>query len=100
MNLRQGLTVLAQASAWLAPMIAAPALAQTVGVNAAVRNLVTMNSPDNPAPRPAVVKQRVMVGNQVTTGAASALLSALEMLRHDPARSLGVHSGRQCARHD
>lgn len=73
MSLRQGLAMLAQASAWLAAMIAAPALAQPVGVNAAVRNVVTMNSPDNPTPRPAVVKQRVMVGNQVTTGAASAL---------------------------
>lgn len=53
----------------LLALCAAPAQAQTVGVTAAVRGDVRIA---NPAPHRAVLKERVALGNDVTTGAASA----------------------------
>lgn len=53
----------------LLALIATPAAAQTVGVTAVVRNDVRIA---NPAPHPAVVKERVVLGNEVLTGGASA----------------------------
>jgi hypothetical protein len=54
-------------------LIAAPAVAQTVGVNAAIRNKV-MTRPANAAQlRPAVLKARVGLGEQVVTATSSML---------------------------
>jgi len=53
--------------------VAMPALAQTVGVNAAVVNDVRMMSTANPLMHAAKVKERVGLGNQIQTGRASAL---------------------------
>jgi hypothetical protein len=53
--------------------LAAPALAQTVGVNAAIRNKV-LTKPANVADlRPAVLKARVTLGEQVVTAGSSML---------------------------
>ncbi|HVR92189.1 MAG TPA: FecR domain-containing protein [Novosphingobium sp.] len=53
----------------LLALCATPAQAQTVGVTAALRNDVRIA---NPAPHRAVLKERVALGNDVVTGAASA----------------------------
>ncbi|OYW23345.1 MAG: hypothetical protein B7Y98_00920 [Sphingomonas sp. 32-62-10] len=50
-----------------------PAAAQTVGVNAAVLNDVTMTTQANPKRHRAVVKERVSLGNDINTGRASRL---------------------------
>lgn len=61
------------ATAVAASLCSAPILAQAVGVNSAVKNQVTMKQTRSAASIPAKVKQRVALGNQVSTGAASAL---------------------------
>jgi hypothetical protein len=53
--------------------LAAPAGAQTVGVNAAVVNDVRMTTDANRAVHRAVVKERVSLGNDILTGKASRL---------------------------
>ena len=68
---RTAMTLLAMA-ANLA--IVAPAeAASTVGVNAAIRNKVVMRAAADPALRPAVLKARVSIGDQVQTANASML---------------------------
>lgn len=54
-------------------LVPAQVAAQTVGVNAAVRNNVQMTSQANPAMHKAIVKERVGLGNDITSGPASAL---------------------------
>ncbi|MEO6580790.1 MAG: FecR domain-containing protein, partial [Sphingomicrobium sp.] len=55
-------------------MIAGIAAAtDTVGINAAIRNQVVMRAAANPAPRPAILKARVSLGDQVQTANASML---------------------------
>ena len=49
------------------------ASAQAVGVNAAIRNTVTMKTRADAAPRPAVLKERVSLGDQIRTANASVL---------------------------
>ncbi len=51
----------------------APAQAQVVGVNAAIRNTVQMKTAANPALHRAVLKERVGLGDDITTGQASVL---------------------------
>jgi len=65
------LTLLATAA--LAALAAFPAVAQTVGVNAAVVNDVRMKTEANPAVHRAAVKERVALGNDIATGPASRL---------------------------
>ncbi|OYU15776.1 MAG: hypothetical protein CFE37_04385 [Alphaproteobacteria bacterium PA4] len=50
-----------------------PALAQAVGTNAAIRNQVTMKTARDAAPRPAVLREPVSLGDQIASGAASQL---------------------------
>lgn len=47
--------------------------ANTVGINAAIRNKVVMRTATDPAPRAAVLKARVSLGDQVQTANASML---------------------------
>ena len=47
--------------------------ASTVGINAAIRNKVVMRAATDPAPRAAVLKARVSLGDQVQTANASML---------------------------
>lgn len=47
--------------------------AGTIGINAAIRNQVTMRAATDPAPRAAVLKARVSLGDQVQTANASML---------------------------
>ena len=47
--------------------------ANTVGINAAIRNKVVMRAATDPAPRAAVLKARVSLGDQVQTANASML---------------------------
>lgn len=47
--------------------------ADTVGINAAIRNKVVMRAATDPAPRAAVLKARVSLGDQVLTANASML---------------------------
>ena len=49
------------------------AAADTVGINAAIRNKVLTRAPAAPALRPAVLKARVSLGEQVVTQANSML---------------------------
>ena len=49
------------------------AVAQTVGVNAAVVNDVRMTSQTNPQPHAAVLRERVALGNNISTGPRSVL---------------------------
>lgn len=53
--------------------LAAPATSQTVGVNAAIRNKVLTKPVSAPQLRPAVLKARVGLGEQVVTAASSML---------------------------
>ena len=57
----------------IAAIIALPAAAQTVGVNAAVINDVRMKTEANPSVHRAAVKERVALGNDIATGASSRL---------------------------
>ena len=50
-----------------------PAAAQTIGVNAAIKNQVRLKTTSDAALRPAVLKEAVSLGDQTATGAASAL---------------------------
>ncbi len=65
--------ILCASLAVFAAGISAPALAQTVGVNAAVVNDVRMASAANAPAHAAQVKERVSLGNQIATGRSSAL---------------------------
>jgi len=56
--------------------VAAPALAQSnnaIGVNAAIRNQVSMKAAGDAAPRPAVLRESVRLGDTITSGPASQL---------------------------
>ena len=68
---RKTLSMLA-AAASLAIVSTAHA-ASTVGINAAIRNKVVMRAATDPAPRPAILKARVSLGDQVQTANASML---------------------------
>ena len=58
----------------LVVVIPAAALAQQqVGVNSAIRNQVQMKTARDAAPRPAVIREQVHIGDAVQTGAASQL---------------------------
>lgn len=57
----------------LALALVAPAASQTVGVNAAIRNKVLTKPASAPQLRPAVLKARIGLGEQVVTAAASML---------------------------
>ena len=65
--------------AWQAGLTAAAlmssgmAAAQAVGINAAIRNTVTMKTRADAVPRPAVLKERVSLGDQIRTAQASVL---------------------------
>lgn len=61
------------AAAAAASLAAAPALAQPVGVNAAVRNKVQIIAAGSKKPRVAVVRERVILNDEVRTAAASQL---------------------------
>ena len=54
-------------------LVPAAATAQAVGINAAIRNRVTMKTAADRAPRPAVLRERVSIGDDVQTGPASVL---------------------------
>ncbi len=54
-------------------LAAVPAAAQTVGINAAIRNKVFVSSAANRALRPAVLKARVGLGDGIQTAPASVL---------------------------
>jgi FecR protein len=56
-----------------ASLAASPVLAQAVGVNAAIRNKVEIRGAATKKTRPAVLRERVILNDQVTTGAASQL---------------------------
>ena len=47
--------------------------ANTIGINAAIRNKVVVRAATDPAPRAAVLKARVSIGDQVQTANASML---------------------------
>jgi hypothetical protein len=61
------------AAAAAAAMAASPVLAQAVGVNAAVRNKVVIVGAGTKKARPAVVRERVILNDEVRTAAASQL---------------------------
>ena len=67
---RIALPLLALASMTIA---GASPVANTVGINAAIRNKVAIRAATDPAPRPAVLKARVSLGDQVQTANASVL---------------------------
>ena len=52
-------------------LIPATAHAQAIGINAAIRNSVKMKTAADRAPRPAVLRERVSLGDEVQTGPAS-----------------------------
>lgn len=54
-------------------VMATPVLAQSIGVNAAIKNQVRLKTASDAALRPAVLKEAVSLGDQTTTGPASAL---------------------------
>lgn len=54
-------------------LTATPSIAQPVGINAAIRNKVMTRKASEPALRPAVLKARVALGDQVVTAPASML---------------------------
>ena len=56
-------------------LAAAPALAENtaIGVNAAIRNQVSMKTAADAAPRPAVLRESVHLGDAISSGAASQL---------------------------
>lgn len=56
-----------------ASMTASPVLAQAVGVNAAIRNKVVIRGAGTNKVRPAVLRARVILNDEVRTGAASQL---------------------------
>lgn len=56
-----------------ASMAASPVLAQAVGVNAAIRNKVEIRGAGTNKVRPAVLRARVILNDEVRTGAASQL---------------------------
>lgn len=57
----------------VATLAAYPAISQTVGINAAVRNVVKVKADAGAAAVDAKVKERVSLGNMISTAAASAL---------------------------
>jgi hypothetical protein len=61
------------AAAAAASMTASPVLAQAVGVNAAIRNKVVIRGAGTDKVRPAVLRARVILNDEVRTGAASQL---------------------------
>lgn len=63
-------------TALIALLIATPVLAQSnaaIGVNAAIRNQVSMKTAADPAPRPAVLRESVHLGDAISSGPASQL---------------------------
>jgi hypothetical protein len=71
--MRPGLFGKAAAAAAAASLAASPAGAQAVGVNAAVRNKVVIVGAGTKKARPAVVRERVNLNDEVRTAAASQL---------------------------
>ena len=72
----QGITTMMKASLVAAVAVAAlagPAQAQTVGVNAAIRNNVAIKTARDTELRPARLKERVGLGDDIVTAAASVL---------------------------
>jgi FecR-like protein len=63
----------AAAAVAAASMAASPVIAQAVGVNAAIRNKVEIRSAATKKTRAAVLRERVILNDQVSTGAASQL---------------------------
>jgi hypothetical protein len=63
----------AAAAVAVASLAASPAFAQAVGVNAAVRNKVVIVGAGTKKARPAVVRERVILNDEVRTAAASQL---------------------------
>lgn len=61
------------AAAAAASMTASPVLAQAVGVNAAIRNKVVIRGAGTDKVRPAVLRARVILNDEVRTGGASQL---------------------------
>jgi hypothetical protein len=68
----RGVAIAAAASLAILPIID-PAPGQTVGVNAAIRNRVLIRGAGTPQPRPAVLRQRVGLNDEVQTGGDSQL---------------------------
>ena len=54
-------------------VMATPVVAQSIGVNAAIKNQVQLKTSRDAGLRPAVLREAVSLGDQTTTGAASAL---------------------------
>lgn len=54
-------------------VVAMPAAAQSIGVNAAIKNQVRLKTAADAGLRPAVLREAVSLGDQTTTGPASAL---------------------------
>jgi hypothetical protein len=52
-------------------ILSGPAMAQQVGINAALRNAVKMKTARDASPRPAVLKERVSLGDDILTGPGS-----------------------------
>ena len=68
---RNSLSLLALAASL--SIVSTAQAASTVGINAAIRNKVVMRAATDPAPRAAVLKARVSLGDQVQTANASML---------------------------
>ena len=66
-------TVLIGAAAAICALPLLQAEAQVVGVNSAIRNKVEIRPSGAPAPKPAVLKQRVSLNDEIRTGAQSQL---------------------------
>lgn len=71
--MRPGLLGKVAAAAAAASLAASPVFAQAVGVNAAVRNKVVIVGAGTKKARPAVVRERVSLNDEVRTAAASQL---------------------------
>ncbi|HEX8238299.1 MAG TPA: FecR family protein [Allosphingosinicella sp.] len=71
--MRPGLLSRAAAAIAASSLAASPIFAQAVGVNAAVRNKVVIVGAGTKKARPAVVRERVILNDEVRTGAASQL---------------------------
>ncbi len=76
--MRRTLALALSALSAVALLATAPALAQAnvaaaIGVNAAIRNQVSMKTAADAAPRPAVLRESVHLADQISSGPASQL---------------------------
>ena len=86
---RATLQALMLCSAVTAALMATPGCAQTIGITAAIRNDVELKTNDAANPHKAVLKERVALGIDLTTGAAS---MALLLLLDQTTFSIGANA--------